>query len=431
MDQPTITCPKCGAELPLTEAISKQIQDRLRKQYDAEAEQQKKALAAREQAVETKEGDLKRREETIVQTATEELERQKEKLLRAAAAKAGEALALEMADLKARVKEKDEELATFHKEQLQLMKEKRAIEDREARLELDVARRLDEERKQISQKASEEAVERFRLVVREKDEKIERMVDQIDEMKRRAEQGSQQLQGEVLELELEDMLREVFRLDSIAPVPKGMRGADVTQRVLRGDGRSCGTILWECKRTKAWSNSWIEKIKDNQREVGAEIAVIASEVLPDGVACIGVVDGVWVTGLATVIGLGTALRTNLIELANVRATHVGKEEKMEALYNYLSSPQFKQRVEGIVEAFRSLNEELDREKRAMSGIWARREKQIERVIANTTGMYGDMQAIAGASMQQIEALNLTELPGPGDGVDVLEILPEESRGADS
>jgi hypothetical protein len=194
-------------------------------------------------------------------------------------------------------------------------------------------------------------------------------------------------------------------------VAKGIKGADVVQRVNTSSGQSCGTIIWESKNTKTWSDSWIPKLKDDQRALKAEIAVLASMVLPKGISHFANVDGVWVTDFSTVIGVASALRTNLAQVSMARLAAEGKSSKMEVLYAYLSGTEFKQRVEAIVESFVAMNEDLDREKRAMETAWSKREKQIQRVIHSVAGMYGDMQGIIGATLPKIEYL---ELPAPSD-----------------
>jgi hypothetical protein len=216
----------------------------------------------------------------------------------------------------------------------------------------------------------------------------------------------------VLELDLESLLRVQFPIDEIQPVPKGIKGADIAQKVHNRSGHYCGTILWELKHTKAWNDGWLSKLKDDQREVKAEIAVLVTETLPKGIESFGHIEGVWVTSSVLSIALASVLRTSLIELAQHKLSSIGKSEKMEVLYNYLSGPEFRQRIEAIVESFKSMKEDLDQEKRAMTKMWAKREKQIERIVNNTVGMYGDMQGIIGASLPQIKSLELTDGPEP-------------------
>jgi hypothetical protein len=238
------------------------------------------------------------------------------------------------------------------------------------------------------------------------------MQKQIEELKRRAEQGSQQLQAEVQELELETLLKTKFPRDTVEPVPKGEHGGDVLQRVLGPLGQICGTILWESKRTKNWSDGWLAKLRDDQRTAKAEIAVIISHAVPKDIETFGLVDGVWVALPQAALPVAVALRYTLIETATARLASEGQQTKMELVYQYLTGPRFRQRVQAIVEAFGSMREDLDKEKKAILKQWAKREEQIERVMQSTVGMYGDLQGIAGKTIQEIEGLELKVLEAP-------------------
>ena len=243
----------------------------------------------------------------------------------------------------------------------------------------------------------------------EKEQTIAAMQKQIEDLKRRAEQGSQQLQGEVQELELENLLRAKFPFDAIEPVPKGEFGGDVLHRVVGTSGQSGGTILWEFKRTKNWSDAWLVKLRDDQRTAKAEIAVIVSQVLPKGVETFEMVEGVWVTHPRAALPVAMILRQSLLELALARQVTEGQQTKTEMVYQYLTGPRFRQRVEAIVEAFSTMQEDLDKERKVIMKQWAKREEQIERVMGATVGMYGDLQGIAGKSLMEIEGLELIAL----------------------
>ena len=232
------------------------------------------------------------------------------------------------------------------------------------------------------------------------------MQRQIEELQRIAEQGSQQLQGEALELELEATLRAKFPMDTIEAVGKGEFGGDVVQRVCGPMGQQCGAILWESKRTKNWSDGWLAKLRGDQRSVGAEIAVLVSDALPKNIDTFGHIDGVWITERRFAIPLVIALRQTLIEVAATRQAQEGQETKMELDYQYLTGPRFRHRVEAIVEKLSDMQGDLDREKKAMTRLWAKREAQIEGVIESTVGMYGDLQGIAGMALQEIEGLEV-------------------------
>jgi hypothetical protein len=238
------------------------------------------------------------------------------------------------------------------------------------------------------------------------------MQRQIDELKRKAEQGSQQLQGEVFELQLEATLRARFPLDAIEPVGKGEFGGDVLQRVVGPAGQACGAILWETKRTKNWTDGWLPKLRADQRAAGAELAILVSKALPKEVDTFGHVDGIWVTDFPFIVPLAIALRQSLIEVAGTRHAQEGQATKMELVYQYLTGPKFRHRVEAIVEKFSDMHADLDRERKTMTRLWAKREAQIQGVIESTAGMYGDLQGIAGKAFQEIDGLGISLLEVP-------------------
>ena len=220
---------------------------------------------------------------------------------------------------------------------------------------------------------------------------------------------------EKLERQVEEELGASFPQDRIEAVSTGRRGADVLQVVCDASGRECGTILWEAKRTKAWSDGWLEKLREDQREAGADVAVIVSTVLPRDIRGIGMREGVWVCDYPSFTGLATALRAALMQVHAARQAEVGKGHKMELLYDYLSGPEFRQRVEAMVESLRAMHQDLEKEKTAMQKIWKKREKQMQRILASTAAMYGEMQGIIGASMPELAALDLKAIaPAPDD-----------------
>ena len=303
-------------------------------------------------------------------------------------------------------------LAEAQKAQAELIKKQRELDDAKRELELTVEKRVQDGLTEVRTLAKKEAEDDQKLKVMEKEQTITAMQKQIEDLKRRAEQGSQQLQGEVQELELENLLRAKFPFDSIEPVPKGEFGGDVLHRVVGSGGQSGGTILWEFKRTKNWSDAWLAKLRDDQRTAKAEIAVIVSQILPKGVETFEMVEGVWVTHPRAALPVAMILRQSLLELALARQSSEGQQTKTEMVYQYLTGPRFKLRVEAIVEAFSTMQEDLDKERKAIMKQWAKREEQIERVMGATVGMYGDLQGIAGKSLQEIEGLELHALDSP-------------------
>ncbi|GMT41502.1 MAG: hypothetical protein IEMM0001_2237 [bacterium] len=279
-------------------------------------------------------------------------------------------------------------------------------------MDLTIEKRVQEGLTATREQAKKEAEEGLKLKVAEKDQTIASMQKKIEELKHRAEQGSQQLQGEVQELELEDLLRSKFPFDTIEPVPKGEFGGDVVQRVIGANGQHSGTILWESKRTRNWSDTWLPKLRKDQRSAKAEIAIIISQALPKDVETFETIDGVWVTHPRATLPVATILRQSLIEVALARQANEGQQTKTEMVYQYLTGPRFRQRVEAIVEAFSTMQDDLDKERKAIMKQWAKREVQIERVMQATVGMYGDLQGIAGKTLQEIEGLSLAAIEGP-------------------
>jgi len=366
----TIKCPDCGAVIELSEAISHDIEVRLKQQYENEIGKTKKAIEEK------------------------------------AKIEAQESLNIKISDLNEQLEEKTKNLKEAQRQELELRKRQRELVEKEEKLELELSRKIDAERQKIIQKTSKEFEETHRLKDAEKDKQLDDMKKQIDELKRKSEQGSQQMQGEVLELELEESLKEEFPFDVIEPVAKGVKGGDIIQTVKTQSGRICGKILWETKRTKNWSDSWIQKLKDDQRDAKADLAILVSETLPKGFHHFRLISGVWVTDILSAVSLALALRVVLIQVARERETQVGKKEKMEIAYNYLTGQEFRNRVEAIVESFTAMKVDLEAERRAMLKIWAKREKQIERVISNAAGMHGDLQEIAGSSLPTIKILEL-------------------------
>lgn len=414
MEDQIIVCPNCGTKIPLTETLFNQVKEKLTKEYEARADEKERELLRREEMLAKERKGLEDTRKAIEQQVEERLKAETEKLKQEARKEAETALSLELKDMQEQSAEKDKRLEEARKAELELRKKAREMEEQKKGLDLELARRIDEEREKIKQNTLELFSEEHRLKDLEKEKKIGDMLKTIDELKRKGEQGSMQTQGEVAELDLESLLKSKFPADEILPVPKGIKGADILQKVYDRNGQYSGTMAWETKSTKAWNNEWISKLKDDQREIKAEIAVIVSKVLPEGVGTFTFMEGVWVATPILAGSLAEVLRTGLIQVSQTKLSAVGKNEKMEVLYNYLSGPEFKHKLEAIVEAFTSMKADLDKEKRAMTGIWAKREKQIERVIMNTSGMYGDMQGMLGASLPQIKMLEMGAAAGEED-----------------
>jgi hypothetical protein len=420
MTEPTIICPNCNAEIKLNESLAAPLIAATRKQFEQQLAQKDSDIAQREQAMRDKEKQLledkRKLDDQVADQVAAQLKAERARVIAEESKKAKLASAAELENKARELNELQEvltannaKLAEAQKAQADLIKKQRALDDEKRELELTVEKRVQDGLTEVRTHAKKEAEDEQKLKVMEKEQTIAAMQKQIEDLKRRAEQGSQQLQGEVQELELENLLRSKFPFDVIEPVPKGEFGGDVLHRVRAPGGQASGTILWEFKRTKNWSDGWLVKLRDDQRTAKAEIAVIVSQILPKGVDTFELVEGVWVTHPRAALPVAMILRQTLLELATARQSSEGQQTKTEMVYQYLTGPRFRQRVEAIVEAFSTMREDLDKERKVIMKQWAKRDEQIERVMGATVGMYGDLQGIAGKSLQEIDGLSLLAL----------------------
>jgi len=411
MAEPTVVCPQCKVEIKLTESLAAPLLESVRRDYEQRLTQKDSDIAKREQALADRAQSLEKAKQTLEQQVAQKIEMERGRIVAEEARKAKLALGSELdqkikevKSLQDILKQNDAKLAEAQKAQADLIRKQRELDDARRELDLTIEKRVQADLSTEREKAKKEAEEELKLKVMEKDQTITAMQKQIEDLKRRAEQGSQQLQGEVQELELETLLAAKFPRDSIQPVPKGEFGGDVLHRVFGPTNQICGTILWESKRTKNWSDGWLPKLREDQRAAKADIAVIISQALPKDIETFGFIDGVWVADPKVALPVAMSLRHTLIEVACTRQASEGQQTKMEMVYGYLTGPRFRQRVQAIVEAFSSMRDDLDREKKAITRQWAKREEQIDRVMNATVGMYGDLQGIAGKTLQEIEGL---------------------------
>jgi len=420
MTEPTIVCPKCNNEIRLTESLAAPLIAATRQQFEQRLAEKDGEMARREQGVREKERDLLEAKRALSQQVDDQVAAQlqlerarvvEEESRRAKLANAAEmeAKTRELRELQELLESRNEKLAQAQHAQAELIKKERELDDSKRELELTVERRVQDGLAEVRSKALREAEDGLKQKVLEKDHTIVSMQRTIEELKQKAERGSQQLQGEVQELELEALLRAKFPFDGVEPVPKGEFGGDIVQSVKNQSGQASGTILWEVKRTRNWSDAWLTKLREDQRTARAEICVLVSNVLPKGVETFDIVDGVWVAHPRCVLPVAAVLRNTLLQVSMVRLASDGQQSKTDMVYQYLTGPRFRQRVEAIVEAFSSMQEDLDKERKVIMKQWSKRQEQIERVMGGTIGMYGDLQGIAGKSLQEIEGLELRAL----------------------
>ncbi|MDJ0819890.1 MAG: DUF2130 domain-containing protein, partial [Desulfobacterales bacterium] len=376
MQHGQITCPNCGQEFELSDALTGRIREHLREELLSEISRREAQLKEKTAALKAQEDKISESREKIDEEIETRLKARMSEVEQKAARRLEGEYVDQLKELRGVLEEKDAAIKTFKKQEMELRTEQRRLKEATESLELEVARKLDEERDKIREQAERKLGEAHRLKDLEKDKVINDLKSALEDMKRKAEQGSMETQGEVLEQDFEAQLKSFFVHDEIKPVPKGIRGADLIQSVRTPMAAECGVLLWEAKNTKTFSNAWIPKLKDDMIEIRASLAILVSVVLPDGINRFGQVDGVWISDPLSAIPLAAVLREQLIAISRERIASKGKNEKMEALYQYLAGVEFKQKIEGIVEAFTSMQDQLNKERRAMERHWKQREKEI-------------------------------------------------------
>lgn len=417
MLEPVIACPYCQREIKLTESLAAPLVEATRREYetklaenDAEMTRREAAVREKEQAVAAARKQVDEEIQAGIRQARQGIAAEEAKKARQLLADELECKSQQLDELQQILNSKNEKLAEAQKAQAELIRKQRELDDAKSALELTVATRVQESLATVREKARHDAEAELNFKVAERELTIAGMQRQIEVLKQKAEQGSQQLQGEVQELALESLLSAKFPQDSIEPVPKGQFGGDVLQRVLSPSGQPCGTILWESKRTRNWSDAWLAKLRNDQRTARADVAILVSRALPKGVDSFDLVDGVWVVDPRCAVPVAVALRQSLLEVSNVRQVNEGQHSKMAMVYQYLTGARFRAHVQSIVEKFTEMEGDLARERRTITRLWAKREEQIRGVIDSTAGLYGDLQGIAGRSLDEIEGLGIRMLP---------------------
>lgn len=407
----TVACPHCGGEFMLQDAIAHQLIERYESEYEMMLEGERRQLretlvADADRAASRRFGEqIARLQEQLAQGAADQarIRAQFEASAQRAVEEARRDSAERAQALQNELMLKERKLAAYRETELALRTEKAALEEQQRELALEVQRKVDAESQRI--KAAE--AEAYRLREAEWRKKIDDAQKANEDLKRKLEQGSQQLQGEVLELEIEGLLAMAFPYDAIEPVKKGARGADVIQTVRLRSGTACGRIVWESKRAENWSNAWVAKLKDDQQSAGGELAVLVSTAFPAGIDQPMVMhEGVWLVRPDLVKALAEALRTVLIESQRQKAIAAGKGESMEALYSYITSAQFAQKVRAVVDAYQQMRDDLEKEKSAMLRLWKKREAQLERITTNMLGMCGELQGVSQQALPQLEDIGL-------------------------
>jgi len=400
MSSDSITCPKCKSEIPLSEAISHQVEERLRAAFEAERER-----LVEEQAQQLADKDAE---------AEAALSKVREEAAATAEVRAAEQVSVRMRDLETQVGEQEKLRREAEERELELRREKRELEQEGESLRLKMERQLDEERTKIATRAAVQADEKWQPKLRERDLQIEQMNKRLEDLQAAADQKRSGLQGEVLEREIEDVLQEAFPTDSIEPVKSGKRGADVVQRVRFGRG-DCGKLLWESKNHKHWSDGWTAKLRGDQQAEKADIAIIVTSALPDGVEHIAFVRGVWVCDFVSVVPLATALRQQLDAIKQARIIDTNRSRVADDVYEYVCGQEAQHYITDVVGAALTMLDELNAERTSCERMFNKREKQLQMQMRSLAGFYGSLQGIASGALQPVAALELPLPPNEQSG----------------
>ena len=411
----TIKCPNCASVIDVDNALSADMEQKLKQRYEQQLQESVSQLNNERKRLEDEQklfDEKKKRENELFQ---QKLQQEKLKLETELQQQLRKSIASDYENqlrlLKQSAEESEEKLRTARLKELEFLKKEQEIKNKEQELEIVLQKRLLEERNSLMQQIRKEEESRtslkdteYQLKVRELEKQLEDQRKLAEEMKRKAEQGSMQLQGEVQELLLEEILRDHFPYDSVGEVGKGVEGADCIQIVRNNFGSDCGKIIFESKRTKSFNSGWIEKLKTDMRNKQADVAILVTQAYPKDMSCFGEKDGVWICSFAEVLALTTALRHTIIRIADTKKAEENKGEKMQMLYGYLTGNEFRQQIETIVEGFLSMKNSITKERIQMEKLWKEREKQLEKVLLSTSGLYGSIKGIAGASIGSIPLL---------------------------
>jgi hypothetical protein len=408
----TVNCPQCGALINVSEILHSQVQEQLKKEYEAANIQKDQVYQKKLKMLEADKAQIAKEKE-MVQNQIEEgvkvrLNSEKLRIARSLREEIQGETAEQMDLLKKELEKKSGQVKELNRTKAEIEKLKREKDELRDTIALEKEQELSEKLKEERIKIQKQADENSALKIRELEKQLEDQKSLAEEMKRKADQGSMQLQGEVQELALEEILKNLFPIDVVSEVGKGIKGADVVQKVRNRTGNDCGTLLYESKRTKAFSNDWINKLKADAVEAKADICIIVTETLPDGIERIGQKEGVWICSFNDFKGLVLVLRESLIKIHEAYSSQTNKGEKMQMLYDYLTSTEFRLQVGAIIEGFTDLHESYVQEKRAMERIWKQREKQLEKVLLNTNHFIGSIKGIAGSSIPELKQIGLSD-----------------------
>ncbi len=414
----TIKCPECGHEFDISDVLYDQVEHDLKKQFETQLKQERDKFRAESEKLRQQGEQLEKaraeQQETIEKAIKDRLQQEKRTLTEKLSIQMREEQADQVKALQEELQDKTKQVKELHKAEAAIERLKREKAEVESKAEAEMERKLSQSLAEERRKIRESEEEKSEKKVAERDQIIHQMKEQMEIMKRKAEQGSMQLQGEVQELIIEDWLSANYPLDTIEEIKKGARGADCIQTINTRSAVNCGKIYYESKRAKAFQPAWIEKFKADIREKGANIGVLVTETLPTDMTRMEFREGIWICSFLEFKGLSNVLRESIISMHRVISQQENRGDKMSLVYDFLTSNEFRLQVEAIVEGFTQMKIDLDSEKRAMASIWKKREKQIEKVLLNTSDMYSSIKGIAGAAVPAVKQL---ELPGAAEDVE--------------
>jgi hypothetical protein len=425
-EQSSIQCPNCGTPIDVNDVLKHQLEDSIRKEFQQKATIQNRELELKNEQLDKAKAEFEAKKKQENELFAERLEREKKTAEKEISEKLKAKLEEENKDrlllMEKELSEKSEKIRELNKMEGEIAKLQREKLEMKDAIQAEAEKQLNTQLALEREKIRKQEDDKNELKFKELQKQLEEQKKLTEEMKRKQEQGSMQLQGEVMELAIEEWLANNFPLDSIDEVKKGANGADCLQIVNTREHQNCGSIYYESKRTKAFQPSWIEKFKNDIRTKRANIGVLVTEVMPNGMERMGMRDGIWICTYEEFKGLSAVLRQSLIQINQAVQAQENKGDKMSMLYDFLTSNEFRLQIEGIVEGFTQMQSDLDSEKRAMQRIWKQREKQIEKVVHNTLGMYGSIRGIAGNAVQSVRALELDFIEGNDEEEETKELL---------
>ncbi|WP_306642369.1 DUF2130 domain-containing protein [Sanyastnella coralliicola] len=407
-----IKCPECNHKFDVEHAISSELEKSIREELAAKNLKQKKELEAKEQNLQRKFKEIEKAKASQDQIINEKLAEEKKRLRSELEVEVKKANEESTADLLKKISDQADEMTKLKRDKISFEQQVQDLKKKEEEMDLEIKEKVLAESKRIQEETKKAEQQKHHLDLKQKDELVNTLKEQIIDLQRKAEQGSMQSQGEILELEVERLLVNLYPSDSVEEIKKGANGADCVLSVNNSFGKSAGKIAFETKRTKSFSSTWIEKLKSDMRIHRADIGVIVTEAMPDGMEGFGLVDGIWVCKFSEVEGLSRVLRHSILKVYEVQEANEGRGEKMQVLYSYLISEEFKQQMEAIVRGFVNMKSALETEKRSMKRIWKQREKELELIIDGATEMHGSIRAIAGNSVAPIQELELIQESDP-------------------